>query len=322
MKIETAKAALERCLNDGGVNFDDWTPIGVFDLRAFDAAYVTAATKDVRYFLEGVCLDPRGCLVSTDGHRLTAIGPDACWGVEDGQVGRGDENILQLKKRFTVQQRKAAVDGVGVLLQDEHRAAKVWLAPDVAADGLVINGKFPDWRRVVPTHALTGEGDTSNGMVNPIYLGAIGEIAKRLYHGVKGTVCSHYYGGADGGCSQAFRICPPTDSPAVYHAVGVIMPVRGDMANVMPGKEVLGYTDDEIANRNPEGHRVAGTKSKAEAKADAEAFARLNEAACSQPMTALQPDAKPMKSPVGPAPSPAPAKPAVEFVNGKWRMAA
>ena len=40
------------------------------DFPAFIGAMTAKAKKDVRYYLEGVFIDPRGYLVATDGHRL------------------------------------------------------------------------------------------------------------------------------------------------------------------------------------------------------------------------------------------------------------
>ena len=40
------------------------------DYAAFIGAMTAKAQKDVRYYLEGVFIDPRGYLVATDGKRL------------------------------------------------------------------------------------------------------------------------------------------------------------------------------------------------------------------------------------------------------------
>ena len=40
------------------------------DFPAFVGAMTAKAKKDVRYYLEGLFIDPRGYLVATDDHRL------------------------------------------------------------------------------------------------------------------------------------------------------------------------------------------------------------------------------------------------------------
>lgn len=131
------------------------------------AALIFAAEKDVRYYLNGICLEVGECgdarLVATDGHRLAvlAIGdhPDAVPG--EYLIPR---DVLKPVKRAS------RATGADVSLQIDGGRVVVASGADIIAGGLLIDGKFPDWQRVCPDpETMSGEP----GCYNAAYLADI-----------------------------------------------------------------------------------------------------------------------------------------------------
>ena len=139
------------------------------------AALVCCSTEETRYYLNGVCIQPSGHIVSTDGHRLFAgrfLGP---WVESDIIIP-----LDAVKKALT-----------GYKLTDiELRDARKTGGP--CSLGTVIftpvDGTFPDWKRILPT----GEGkdytpdpdrpEDAPGRIqfNPAYYGDLAKISKVL----------------------------------------------------------------------------------------------------------------------------------------------
>lgn len=115
------------------------------------AASLFAATNDIRYYLQGVCVettDKRGALlIATDGHTLaladvSAYNMDNCTTYGRSSTIIPLELIMALKapKQRDWQMVTITVDGDSVAL--ELNGATI--------SGVRIDGKFPDWRLVIP----------------------------------------------------------------------------------------------------------------------------------------------------------------------------
>ena len=143
-------------------------------LRLF-AASLTQSTEETRYYLRGVCIQRAGeglLYISTDGHRLTvAHDPEAVW---DGELPESGVILPVDKKAATaLKSRKAAsVDYDGSMLYVRH-ANEAILNVSPAS---LIDGTFPDWRRVMPQ--TYGEAMALNIGFDPAYLGTYAPIMK------------------------------------------------------------------------------------------------------------------------------------------------
>lgn len=103
-----------------------------------------AAVNDIRYYLNGICLDMEDCntirLVSTDGHRL------ATTKIEGKHPGINGRMIIPIDSVTVIQ---------GMLRKDttefklNGNAFRVTNG-DYRLTGKLIDGQFPDWRRVLP----------------------------------------------------------------------------------------------------------------------------------------------------------------------------
>ena len=136
------------------------------------AALEFSAVKDVRYYLNGVYVDPRaGNLVATNGHAAYIGRP--------GSVtldGEGDGFIISSAHCAEIIKAGKAIKAKVVYLDvvaDTITVAGLRVAPFLA-----LEGRFPDWRRIYPAE-LSGEAAS----YNPEYLMRCVKAGKAL--GVK-----------------------------------------------------------------------------------------------------------------------------------------
>lgn len=189
-------------------------------------ALLSAAGKqDIRYYLNGICLDVRSSdsvAVATNGHILLAL-----------PIVPVDDDSPRLVGQFIVprellEQIKPAVKNMDITIEIVQRpptvepgTATIKHPPTVALHccgttitGALIDGTFPDWRRAVPTQV--------SGLVSQFdadYVATFGKINKLL--GSKYSPAIAHNGGENGADSAA-RVLLTGD------AIGVIMPMRCD----------------------------------------------------------------------------------------------
>ena len=170
------------------------------------ALLVIAAKKDIRRYLESVCIDVRASdavAVATDGHKLLALPLTAT-----------DDAPALVPGQYII--RRESLEGVKAVLK---RPITVTIDP-IARAATIDNGSaattaplmdavYPDWRRIVP---LTVSGEVAQ--FNAEYVGAFGKVHKLL--GSKYSPVIRHHG------DNAARVVLAGD------AVGVIMPMRGD----------------------------------------------------------------------------------------------
>ena len=182
------------------------------------ALLTIAAKNDIRSNLNVVAIDAREAgdvtLVATDGHRMLAVPVDKD-DVENLMLGVWvvDRALLE-----SVKPMKAGRVEFPLALSFVRRdattnapSASVTLAGATTASGTTVDGRFPDWRRVMPASA-----DGIAAQFSPEYVGSFGKVGELLGGKIKSipAVIHHNNNGA------ALVTFP--GSPAV----GVIMPVR------------------------------------------------------------------------------------------------
>jgi len=130
---------------------------------SFDAAHLGTAFKriapamangDVRYYLNGACLDIRGDtahLVGSDGHRMHVARLSVSTSLKgDRQAILPRAAVLELAKRLP--------DKGALVAALSERAVTVDL-PGLKYTTKLIEGRFPDWTRVMPKPAFTLDVD-------------------------------------------------------------------------------------------------------------------------------------------------------------------
>lgn len=168
------------------------------------AALVFSAKKDVRYYLQGVCIDvtqagPR--LVATDGCALGVLKStlDFEYDGEDTQIIIPFDVVADIVKKAG---KGACVTLAAV--EDSYRVEGLGLTFKC------LDGRFPDWRRVVTT--MPALPDAENPQFDPELLGRFQEAAKLL-----GCRHGHVYVKHLNGAAQV-------QLPATELFLGLIMP--------------------------------------------------------------------------------------------------
>lgn len=116
--------------------------------RLLSSVQYAMAQQDIRYYLNGVLLVIDGTsikLIATDGHRLAFI----------------SEKLDQTYKKQEIILSRKTVNELLKLLQDSEEKVQLELAEkqvrisfaDVVLTSKVIDGKFPDYNRVIPSHS-------------------------------------------------------------------------------------------------------------------------------------------------------------------------
>ena len=170
------------------------------------ALLVIAAKKDIRRYLESVCIDVResdAVAVGCDGHKLLAL-----------PLTLADDAPALVPGCYII--RREALESVKAVLK---RPITVTIDPtartatidnsSAATTAPLMDATYPDWRRIVP---LTVSGEVAQ--FNAEYVGAFGKVYKLL--GGKYSPSIRHNG------DSAARVVLTGD------AVGVIMPMRGD----------------------------------------------------------------------------------------------
>lgn len=192
------------------------------DHSVIKALLICAAKQDVRYYLKGVLVDARATdvtLVTTDGHRMLAypVATDAIEALAPGQY------IIPREALEAVKPCKAGRVTLPITIEivtapdqpDPERAGvtikgktSVTITGATSAVTPLIDGKFPDWRRVLPK---TVSGEPTQYQAE--YLGDFGRIAELF-----GTKQPHiHYNGSSAAIVSNLGA-----------ALGVLMPMRSD----------------------------------------------------------------------------------------------
>jgi len=216
-------------------------------LATLRAARTHTAEKDVRYYLQGVYLDTAaGKVVATDGHRLFAANAR---GVKSNYpaVIVPNETIDAALKQFTGEYARGkslgAVD-VTVTVDESHLAIGT---PTGSVTGKALDGRFPEWRRVVPKPEDVG--DQVPAVLNTQYLADACEALSIARNLSKKAASQH-----------AIRIHMRGEFPTIVtdNTIGVlalVMPMRNDldtdvarMACRMAHDDALAYSAETAAD--------------------------------------------------------------------------
>ena len=191
------------------------------------ALLTVAGERDVRFYLNGVCLDTTGpapVFVATDGHRMLVVRADplvstlprGCYvipramleAVKPFKLGRGQGDA---PVTLTVE---AALPGA-----DAGRATLVGAS---TASATLVDGRFPEWRRAVPSK-LTGIAS----QFNTDYLADFGTVARLLAGAKRGE--TEFATFAHNVESEGRRMgAALVTFPRSPDAFGVLMPMRAD----------------------------------------------------------------------------------------------
>lgn len=224
-------------------------PKAQFNSRYFAAASTIAATGDIRYYLNGVYVEPQKGgginLVATDGHRMIIINDPHGYANRSIIIPHNKQLIAICKKRpkasrkYDVKENveEVMIDGDMVYAMKGHYDESMPSRDHVNRYNFEcsfpfseIEGKFPDWRAVV-NRSPSEVSKAEQGLiaVNPKYIADLTEVV-RIIHG-QGM---KEHGGAiiqSGGLSSHMlvRSAIMGDKNILY----VVMPMRLDAPSQM-----------------------------------------------------------------------------------------
>lgn len=192
---------------------------------------ICAGDSDVRYYLNGICLDMRtpgrAHLIATDGHRALIVDAETLFATDDDgeTLAVREEGAHYIIPRELLENVKPAKCGIVknlavriTLSHTDSQPVMVSVAGLTTASAPVIDGKYPEIQRVVP-RATSGEAV----QYDPAYVGDFGKVAGLLSGKGKSSYITIGYNGL-----AAALIGLPTLGR--IEAFGLLMPTRTDMA--------------------------------------------------------------------------------------------
>lgn len=227
----------------------------------FRAASIAQSNEGTRYYLNGVYIEPHphlpGVLMTaTDGHRLV--------NVYDAQGTCDSACILQLppallKECAGKRNEKRllyVIDGTPSILSCLAEKNKGIAYEAIISDPLtqriavapgrcLVDGTFPDWRRVVPQSIATCSPE--GAAFDPAYLGdfaKVGALLAKADDTSAKSIPAISIAIADRGSPALIRFF------GVDHAFGVLMPVRGTLRHALLPSYMIGpgSENDAIAS--------------------------------------------------------------------------
>lgn len=123
------------------------------DYAIIKALLIAAPKKDMRYYLNGICVDASKdtvVLVATDGHMMLSF-PVSADAIEDRING---QFIIDRVDLDAIKPAKAGKHTLPLVIEVDDKGYTISGA--TKAVNTLVDGKFPDWRRVVP-QTLSGE---------------------------------------------------------------------------------------------------------------------------------------------------------------------
>jgi hypothetical protein len=198
----------------------------ILSANAVRIAYAFAADSDIRYYLNGINVEPApggGALITaTNGHRLVQV--------HDTEASNVEPVIMSLSKAT----RAFLKRGTFVSTEFEDKRVAVLSGDRVPLhlqfERYEIEAKYPDWRAVLGERESWTAG--FQGTFNVEYLAEISSLLDECIdkrHRLAG--CVSFYskpgtGGSTGDQGPALFILEGR-----FKAWGMVMPMRGDMSN-------------------------------------------------------------------------------------------
>jgi DNA polymerase III sliding clamp (beta) subunit (PCNA family) len=201
----------------------------------FRLAYAAVSKEETRYYLNGVHIEPHpvkgAVLVSTDGHRMVCIHDDQ---------GDCDQNIIVQLPSFALalcaskKGRGLAIDrrvleidpksGTATIVNEHVGKDKLVerSEPLVTAHRAIIDGTFPDWRRVTPHGEMEAAGLTG---FSSKFIAELGKFGQQF-----GGNGMHFLRQKDAGEGSPVAI----RWSRIEHIFAVLMPMRSDIVTAIP----------------------------------------------------------------------------------------
>jgi len=190
-------------------------------------------TDDIRYYLNGVYVDLKGVLVATNGHMAMTVQFDRPEAEVQGDFGiivpytaiAAMQKHADFPSKATLQRMQQCVE-IKETWQDAEKGtlsiALPWQKEDALHTGPAVDGRYPDWRRVMPPLVQGHTGMPAQ--VNADYVAAI----KKAVTEMAGKKPDHpaivvYHAGDD----RPVQIVPTLSLS--WQVRAIVMPIREKM---------------------------------------------------------------------------------------------
>lgn len=211
--------------------------IKVKDIKAVSLAM---AVKDVRYYLNGVFVESNGRetrIVATDGHRLHAISVVR----KDQEPQKTVEFIMPSDLVKTITKAKTKNNDEVTLFYCDDGFVTVTLPDQSTIKSKTVEGKFPDYRRIIPTEYSE---PSFNNMINPEYaLDAYKALHIWFNHTSKDPMALQF---CNTGENTANTLTLENDGYGTFLAI--VMPIREPEISCIPSKQWKNkLSDDDVS---------------------------------------------------------------------------
>ncbi len=146
--------------------------------RLLEKTHFAMAQQDVRYYLNGLLLEiagPSVRAVATDGHRLAL-----CQAAVDGADASPQQVILPRKGVLELQRLISETGEVMLAIGSNHLRAELG---DIRFTSKLIDGRFPDYERVIPAEAAEPVVADREDLRRSLYRTAI--LSNEKYRGIR-----------------------------------------------------------------------------------------------------------------------------------------
>jgi DNA polymerase III subunit beta len=146
--------------------------------RLLEKTHFSMAHQDVRYYLNGLLFELDGKAlraVATDGHRLAT-----CQVATESDGGGGHQVIVPRKGVLELQRLLGEEGSVTLAIGSNHVQAQVG---DIRFTSKLIDGRFPDYRRVIPNRVESAITAGRDDLRQALYRAAI--LSNEKYRGVR-----------------------------------------------------------------------------------------------------------------------------------------
>ncbi len=199
--------------------------LATMNCKALAAATICQARKDVRYYLNGILIQPDpdgGCrAVATNGHIMLIVTDRKGYCEKDMIVDLAPQLVTKMKTQ-------TAIDATFSTFRTEKEIICEIPALDHIEKVTLIDGKFVNWQTVAPDKLPRLENADEQIVVDPKYFSLMCDVAKVLDVSAMSTRAK------DKNSPMCISFGTPRQYKQSLHVRGIVMPTRWDELDWLP----------------------------------------------------------------------------------------
>lgn len=202
----------------------------------FALSYEAVSSEETRYYLNGVFVQPHhdngAFLVSTDGHRMVVVHDATAEVSQSAIITLPKFAVQQLapRKGFRLETKSLVVDvdakTATLVAETANKEGMITRTENiVTAHNVIIDGTFPDWKKVCPKGEMESAGVVG---MNSRYVASMGKFGTKFDSPNRGGMYFMKPKAQDAGGPVMIRW------GNVHHVFAVVMPFRTDIELSVP----------------------------------------------------------------------------------------